>query len=88
MSVILVLPIMIQYKTSLNLWMEQYEILKPYLDEVPINGSNHWHYKNYNGLLEWTIDNRIEGKDIFQETPNMKYEDYLKIQENWMGSSI
>ena len=72
-------------KTSSNLWMEKYEILKPYLDEVPINGSNHWHYKNYNGLLEWTIDNRINGVDVFQESPNITYEEYLKVQENGWG---
>ena len=42
------------------------------------------YYKNYNGLLEWTIDNIEEGVPYFQES-NGKYlswEDYKsKIHE-------
>ena len=72
-------------KTSKSIWMKQYEIFKPYFDEVPIDGTNHWHYKNYNGLLEWTIDNRMDGVDVFQESPNMTYEEYLKQQPNGWG---
>ena len=63
-----------------NLWFEKYEILKPYIDELPINKSNHWHYKNYNGLLEWTIDNIQEGVPYFQESSGkyLSWEDYKK----------
>ena len=42
-------------------------------------------YKKYNGLLEWTIDNRINGVDVFQEISNITYEEYLKVQENGWG---
>ena len=73
---------------SKDLWFEKYEILKPYIDEVPIDKPNHWHYKNYNGLLEWTIDNIQEGVPYFQES-NGKYlswEDYKsKIHEYGWG---
>lgn len=68
-----------------KLWFDDYEILKPYVAKLPINSPNHWHYKNYNGLLEWTIDNRIDGVDVFQESLNMTYEEYLKIQSNGWG---
>lgn len=74
---------------SKNIWLNNYEILKPYIDEVPINGKNYWHYKNYNGLLEWSIDNRNDNKyPLFQEYLNHNvnnYDDYLKIQENGWG---
>jgi len=67
-------------KTSKNLWFNKYEILKPYIDELPIDKPNHWHYKNYNGLLEWTIDNIIEGVPYFQESEGryLDWEDYKK----------
>ncbi len=45
-------------------------------------------YKKYNGLLEWTIDNRINGVDVFQESSNITYEEYLKVQENGWGTSL
>ena len=68
-----------------TLWFEDYEVLKPYIDKLPINSPNHWHYKNYNGLLEWTIDNRIDTISIFQESGQLSYDDYLKIQSNGWG---
>ena len=39
-----------------SIWFNEYEVLKPYIDKLPIDSLNHWHYKNYNGLLEWTLD--------------------------------
>tara|TARA_B100000902_G_C27278629_1_gene900349 strand:- start:434 stop:1363 length:930 start_codon:yes stop_codon:yes gene_type:complete len=71
-----------------KLWLENYEILKPYINEVPINKSNYWHYKNYNGLLEWTIDNIEEGVPYFQESEGkyLSWEDYKsKIHEYGWG---
>lgn len=71
-----------------SIWFEEYEILKPYIDEVPIDKSNHWHYKNYNGLLEWTIDNIEEGIPYFQESMGKYYswDDYKnKIHEHGWG---
>ena len=68
-----------------TLWFEDYEVLKPYIDKLPINSPNHWHYKNYHGLLEWTIDNRIDNISIFQESGQLSYDDYLKIQSNGWG---
>jgi hypothetical protein len=67
-----------------SLWFDKYEILKPYIDELPIDSSNYWHYKNYCGLLEWTIDNH-EDLPIFQESEDMAYDEYLKIQSNGWG---
>jgi len=72
-----------------SLWFEKYEVLKPYIDKLPIDKPNHWHYKNYNGLLEWTIDNRNDEKyPLFQEYIGHEvstYEDYLKVQSNGWG---
>lgn len=71
-----------------KLWFEEYEVLKPYIDKLPIDSINHWHYKNYNGLLEWTIDNRRNDTPVFQEFAwdGVKtYDEYLKIQPNGWG---
>ena len=72
-----------------TIWFDKYEVLKPYLDILPIDSPNHWHYKNYNGLLEWSIDNRDDSKyPLFQEYLGHEvdnYEDYLKIQSNGWG---
>jgi len=68
-----------------TIWFDKYEILLPYISELPINSNRYWHYKNYNGLLEWTIDNRIDGVDFFQESKNISYEEYLKHQPNGWG---
>lgn len=72
-----------------SIWFQNYEVLKPYLDILPIDSPNHWHYKNYCGLLEWTIDNRNDEKyPLFQEYlgDNVdNYEDYLKIQPTGWG---
>jgi hypothetical protein len=70
--------------TSKSLWLENYEVLKPYLDKLPINSPNHWHYKNYCGLLEWTIDN-CGDLPIFQESGELPYAEYLKLQSNGWG---
>ena len=70
---------------SKTIWFDKYEVLKPYLSNLPINSDSYWHYKNYNGLLEWTIDNRIDGIDTFQESKNMSYSEYLTIQPNGWG---
>lgn len=72
-----------------SIWFEDYEVLKPYLKQLPIDSPNHWHYKNYNGLLEWAIDNRNDAKyPLFQEYlgHNVKtYDDYLQHQPNGWG---
>lgn len=67
-----------------SLWFDKYEVLKPYIDELPIDSPNYWHYKNYCGLLEWTIDNHEE-LPVFQESEDMTYDEYLKIQSNGWG---
>lgn len=67
-----------------NNWMFSYEILKPYLNEVPIDENNHWHYKNYNGLLEWTLDN-YGTLNPFQETTDITMDEYLLQQPNGWG---
>jgi hypothetical protein len=67
-----------------TIWFDKHEILKPYLTQLPIDSELYWHYKNYNGLLEWTIDNH--NSDFpFQESNGMDYTEYLKIQPNGWG---
>lgn len=72
-----------------TLWFEDYEVLKPYFNKLPIDSPNHWHYKNYCGLLEWSIDNKNDKEyPLFQEYVGDgvdNYEDYLKIQPNGWG---
>ena len=71
-----------------SLWFEDYNVLTPYLDKLPINSPNHWHYKNYCGLLEWCIDNRTDDVPVFQEfawDEVKTYDEYLKIQPNGWG---
>ena len=73
---------------SKKLWFDNYEVLKPYIDSLPIDSPNHWHYKNYCGLLEWSIDNRIDDVPVFQEFEwdGVKtYDEYLKIQPYGWG---
>jgi hypothetical protein len=70
--------------TTKSLWFNEYEVLKPYIDSLPINTPNHWHYKNYCGLLEWTLDN-YEDINPFQETKDISFEEYLKEQPNGWG---
>lgn len=66
-----------------TIWFNNHEILKPYVFDLPIDSPNHWHYKNYNGLLEWTIDNC--GDEIpFQES-NKTFDEYLKETGNGWG---
>lgn len=70
-------------------WFDNYEVLKPYLSKLPIDSPNHWHYKNYCGLLEWAMDNRNDQKyPLFQEYLGDgvdTYDEYLKIQPNGWG---
>ena len=72
-----------------TIWFKNYEVLKTYLDILPIDSPNHWYYKNYNGLLEWSIDNRNDEKyPLFQEyIPHevKTYEEYLAGQPNGWG---
>lgn len=72
-----------------TIWFEDYEVLKPYIKNLPIDSPNHWHYKNYCGLLEWAIDNRNDSKyPLFQEYHGdnvSTYEEYLKVQSNGWG---
>lgn len=71
-----------------TIWFDKYEVLKPYLDKLPIDSPNHWHWKNYCGLLEWAIDNRRDDIPVFQEFmwDGVKtYDEYLKIQSNGWG---
>lgn len=67
-----------------SIWFSKHEVLKPYLELLPIDSNLYWHYKNYNGLLEWTIDN-CETISPFQESAELSYTDYLKIQPNGWG---
>jgi hypothetical protein len=67
-----------------TIWFDKHEILKPYLTQLPIDTELYWHYKNYNGLLEWTIDNH-DNDFPFQESNGMNYAEYLKIQPNGWG---
>lgn len=71
-----------------NLWFNKFEVLKPYLDKLPIDSPNHWHYKNYCGLLEWSIDNKTDDIPVFQEFAwdgVNTYDEYLKIQPTGWG---
>ena len=77
-------PDMDSDKTSKNIWLNEYDILGSYLDEVSFNGGKIWSYKNYNGLLEWTYDNYGD-LNPYQETVGMDVNDYLKIQPNGWG---
>jgi hypothetical protein len=70
---------------SKTIWFDKYEVLRPYISELPIDSNVHWHYKNYNGLLEWSIDNQIDGVDVFQESNGKSYSEYLKHQSNGWG---
>jgi hypothetical protein len=66
-----------------NIWFKNHEILKPYVSDLPIDDQRHYYYKNYNGLLEWTIDNC---GDIppFQES-DKTYDEYFKETQNRWG---
>jgi hypothetical protein len=77
-------PDMDSDKTSKNIWLNEYDILKPYLDEVSFTGGKIWSYKNYNGLLEWTYDNYGD-LNPYQETVGMDVNDYFKSQPNKWG---
>jgi len=66
-----------------TIWFNNHEILKPYTYLLPIDDKRHWHYKNYNGLLEWTIDNS-GNIPPFQESDKV-YSEYLKEQSNGWG---
>ncbi len=69
-------------------WIDNIEVLKPYVDKLPIDSKNYWHYKHYKGLLEWTIDNKLDNIPVFQEFffDNVwSYDEYLKIQPNGWG---
>ena len=71
-----------------NNWMNTFEVLKPYLEDLPIDKENYWHWKNYNGLLEWTLANKEQdGVEInpFQESIGMHWHQYLQIQKNGWG---
>jgi len=76
-------------KTTKTLWFDEYEVLRPYIDKLPIDSPNHWHYKNYSGLLEWSIDNKNDEEyPLFQEYIFNKidnYTDYIKHQPNGWG---
>jgi hypothetical protein len=66
-----------------TIWFNNHEILKPYVKYLPIDDQRHYHYKNYNGLLEWTIDNS-DNTPPFQES-NKLYDEYLKETGNGWG---
>jgi hypothetical protein len=69
-------------------WIDRVEVLKPYIDKLPIKSENYWHYQDYKGLLEWTIDKRTDDVPVFQEfTFNQvnSYDEYIKIQPNGWG---
>lgn len=68
-------------KATTDIWMDRIEVLKPYLDKLPIKSERYWHYKNYKGLLEWAIENRDDSIPVFQEFEEYKvktYEEYLE----------
>jgi hypothetical protein len=61
-------------------WMTLVEVLKPYLDKLPIDSDNYWHHKQYKGLLEWAIDSRNNDIPVFQEFQEFNantFEEYL-----------
>lgn len=61
-------------------WMKNVEVLKPYLDKLPINSNRYWHHNQYKGLLEWAIDNRRNDIPMFQEFEEFNastFEEYL-----------
>lgn len=63
-----------------DIWMDKIEVLKPYLDKLPIKSDRHWHHENYKGLLEWAIDTRDDNIPVFQEFDEYKaktFEEYL-----------
>jgi hypothetical protein len=69
-------------------WINKVEVLKPYIDKLPIESEKYWHYKDFKGLLEWAIDNRSDDIPVFQEFSFNKvnsYDEYLKIQPNGWG---
>lgn len=66
-------------------WMELVEVLKPYLNKLPIDGENFWHHGEYKGLLEWTIDNRNDNIPVFQESAHLQaktFEEYVEKNNN------
>ena len=78
-------PDMDSDKTSKKIWLNDFDVLKPYLDEVGFNGGKMWSYKNYNGLLEWCYDNYGD-LNPYQETVNTDLNHYFnKIQPNKWG---
>ena len=78
-------PDMDSDKTSKKIWLKDFDVLKPYLDEVGFNGGKMWSYKNYNGLLEWCYDNYGD-LNPYQETVNTDLHHYFnKIQPNKWG---
>lgn len=63
-----------------EIWLENYDLLVPYLDYLPITTKS-WYYKNYNGLLEWTRDSfKNYGETPYQESIDLKvdYDYYIK----------
>jgi hypothetical protein len=69
-------------------WMDLVEVLKPYLDKLPITSDNYWHYKKYDGLLEWAIETRNDNIPVFQEFQEFRartFEEYLKLAGHEWG---
>jgi hypothetical protein len=63
-------------------WMKNIEVLKPYLDKLPINSERYWYHKQYKGLLEWVIDTRNDDIPVFQEFEEFNtrtFEEYLTV---------
>jgi hypothetical protein len=63
-------------------WMKHIEVLKPYLDKLPINSNRYWYHKQYKGLLEWAIDTRNDDIPVFQEFEEFNtrtFEEYLTV---------
>lgn len=51
----------------------EHELLKPYIDQVPLFSEDVWYHNKTQGLLEWTIDNIQEGVPYFQEAEGKYY---------------
>ena len=72
-------------KPTEEIWMSKVEVLKPYIEKLPIKSDRHWFHKHYKGLLEWAIDNRDDSIPIFQECMHHQIKTYDEFIEKMGG---
>jgi hypothetical protein len=75
-------------KPTTDIWMDRVEVLKPYLDKLPIKSDRSWYHKDFKGLFEWAIDNRRDDIPVFQEFDeyNSKtFEEYVRNSGHTWG---